>query len=293
MTCFSAGNTGRQYCTKDSKLGDPIGIILALDGSENEFNAANFLLEATYNTAINARTLFPIIPIEDFVDNSEEAVYFTYPSGNRKLVSKGKYMFSFGFNVNECIKKEFFDFDGFSQKIFLLYNDNIVRGRTTDSGVTIKGIRVKRMNVNKEKQHAFGETPMIYLDVDLEDYKDINQYDYAMEMAWEVSELDGLTEVDLSIVGTPSATSLVVGVNATCYGESKPITGLAFIDFNISGTGTLGVVGGFADNGDGTYTFVTVGLVNGDFVNLDAPSTFADTDLFVISSGALTVAGIA
>jgi len=292
MTCYSTGNTGRQYCRKDAIFGDPIAIILALDGSANEFTAANFLLEATYETAINARTLFPIMGLVDFVDNSVEPTYHEYPNKDRKLIDQGKYRFSFGFNMNQCRKKEIFDFQGFSQKIFFLYNDNVIRGRSTDSNVTIKGMRVKTMSVNKEKQNPYGEVPMMYLDVDMEDYKDLNQYDYAMEVDWEVGELDGLTEVDLAIVGTPTITSLVVSVYASCYGEDKPITGLAFADFSISGTGTLGVVGDWLDNGDGTYTFITVGLINGDLVNLDAPSVIADTDLFIISSGALTIAGI-
>ncbi len=293
LTCFTAGNTGQQYCTPESILGDPIGMILALDGSNNEFTAANFLLETTYETGINARRLFPIMFLKGFTDNSEETVYFDYPSGDRKLVRQGKYRFQFDYNVNECVKKELFDFQGYSQKIFLLYNDNIIRGRTTDSGVTIKGMRVKQINVIKEKQGNFGEPAMMLLEVDFADYKDLNQYDYAMEMAWEVSELDGLTEVTLAESGTPTIISLVVSVNAVCNGESKPITGLVFADFNITGAGTLGVEGGFADNGDGTYTFVTVGLINGDIVNLDAPSVIADPDLFIISGGALTIAGIA
>lgn len=289
LTCFTAGNTGQQYCTKDSILGDPIGMILALDGSNNEFTAANFLLETTWETGINARRLFPIMFLEEFEDNSEEAVYKDYGSGNRKLIRQGKYRFSMSYNVNECVKKELFDFQGYSQKVFLLYADNIIRGRTTDSGVTVKGIRVKQINVLKEVQGGFGEPAMMMLEVDLANYKDLNQYDHAMGMAWEVSELDGLTEVTLAQSGTLTLIELVASVNAVCNGESKPITGLVIADFSIVGSGSLSSV---TDNGDGTYTFITSGLTNADVIDLVVPASIADPDLFVISGGSFAVAGI-
>jgi len=38
MSCYTTGNTGQQYCTTEAIFGDPIGIILALDGTNNEFS---------------------------------------------------------------------------------------------------------------------------------------------------------------------------------------------------------------------------------------------------------------
>lgn len=285
MTCFSAGNTGQQYCTPESILGDPIGMILALDGAANEFSAADFLLETSYKTAINARTMFPIMFLKDFVDNSEEAVYFDYPNGDRKLVRKGKYRFQMSYNVNECVKKELFDFQGYSQKVFLLYADNIVRGRTTDSGVTIKGIRVKQINVLKEKQGNFGEPAMMTLEVDLADYKDLNQYDHAMAMSWEVSELDGLTEVDIAANGAASATAIPFTVYATCNGETKPITGITYAMLDTYAGGSS-----LTDNGDGSYILVGTGMATGS-LNLLTPAAIGaiDADLLIISAGALAV----
>lgn len=285
-TCFSTGNTGRQYCDKNAIFGDVIGIILATDTADNEFSAANFLLEATYEEQINARTLFPIMGLVDFIDNSIEPTYHEYPNKDRKLIDQGKYRFSFGFNMNECRKKEIFDFQGFSQKIFFLYNDNVIRGRTTDSGTTIKGMRVKSMTVNKEKQNPFGEVPMMYLDVDMEDYKDLNQYDNAMEMDWEVGELDGLTEVDLAANGSPGATAIPFTIYATCNGESKPITGVTFEMLTYTGAGEAALT----ESGDGAYILTGTAMDTGD-LNLVSPSAIyaIDADLFIISSGLLAI----
>ena len=286
MACYSTGNTGQQYCTKDAIFGDPIGMILALDGSANEFTADNFLLEATWETAINARTIFPIMNLKGFTDNSTDATWKEYPNQDRKLINQGKYRFAFEYNVNEDVKKELFDFQGFSQKVFFLYNDNVIRGRTTDSGVTIKGMRIESLTIHKEKQNPSGETPMLVVEVDMKDYKDMNQYDYAMEMSWEVGELDGLTEVDLAANGATSAIAIPFTVYATAYGEDKPITGITFAMITYSGAGEATLT----DNGDGSYILVGSGMDSGD-LNLATPAVMGaiDGDLFIISSGALSI----
>jgi len=282
-TCYSTGNTGQQYCTKDAIFGDPIGIILATDAAANEFSAADFLLEATWEDQINARTIFPIMNMKGFTDNSTDPTYFDYPNWDRKLINQGKYRFAFEYNVNECIKKELFDFQGFNQKIFFVYANNVIRGRTTDSGVTIKGMRVEVMNVNKQKQNPAGEVAMLVLDVDMKDYKDMNEYDYAMEMSWEVGELDGLTEVDLAANGAAGATAIPFTVYATCNGESKPITGLVFTDIDTySGASSL------TESGEGAYILVGTGMATGD-LNLVDPDSLTDSDMFIISSGALSI----
>ena len=123
------------------------------------------------------------------------------------------------------------------------------------------------------------------LDVDLEDYKDLNQYDWAMEVAWEVGELDGLTEVDIASNGAAGATAIPFTVYATCNGESKPITGITYAMLDTYAGGSS-----LTESGDGAYILVGTGMATGS-LNLLAPSAIGaiDPDLFIISSGALAV----
>ena len=51
MTCYSTGYTGQNFCDANSRFGKPTALILA-KGTHSS-SAADFLLEATWNTDIN------------------------------------------------------------------------------------------------------------------------------------------------------------------------------------------------------------------------------------------------
>lgn len=282
--CITTGNTGSKFCLKLALYNDPIGIILSKDSFS--MPAADFLNQSKWNEAINQQKVFPIMDIKQFIDQSTEAVYKEYENGERTLVRQGKYRFSAEFNKNEEQKKALQPFTGFTQKIFLVYANDVIRGRTTDSGINIEGFRISELLVEKERLNASGDTAAIPIMVDLKNYKDLNNYDYSRIVNFDVSELDGLTEVNLAQVGTATATSLTISIYGTVYGKNYAITGAVLSDFSITGTGTLDSV---TDNGDGTFTFVTTGLINGDVVNLQDPENMTTQDLLIISSAPVTV----
>lgn len=287
MSCnTSTGNPGLKYCTNGNILNDPIGIIFANDSQS--FTGANFELETPWQSAIKARSVFPIMNIIDFVDNSTEPVYEDYPGGKRKLIRQGEYRFDVVLEVNECVKKELFNFTNFRGRVYFAYqgdSNGVIRGTSTDAGDTIKGARINQMTVLKETLPTKDASGKIMLQIDLENYKDLNQYDHAREMAWDIASLDSLTEVDLAQVGTASATAITISVLATCYGVGNPISGLAQADFTITGTGTISDM---SEDTAGNYTFVTVGLISGDTINLVTPPNISVSDLFILSSGAAT-----
>lgn len=288
MACSTeTGNPGMQYCTTDNILVDPIGIILSADSLS--FTSADFLLQEKMNDAVEARTAFPILGLKDFVDNSTDTNYFDYNDETRKFIRQGKYRFQIMFEVNECVKKELQNFAGFKGRIYFVYegtDKGVLRGSTTDGGTTIKGARIQQTTVVKETMPAKDGTPgMVTLDIDLKTYKDLNAYDHAREVDYDVWELDSLTEVDLAQVGVASATAITISVNSTCYGETNPISGLVIADFAIVGTGTLSTL---TEPTAGNYLIVTVGLTSADTINLVGPAALA-ADLLILSSGEVVV----
>ena len=139
-----------------------------------------------------------------------------------------------------------------------------------------------------------GTPEMVRVVIDVEDERDLNDYDYSREMTWDVKDVDGLTPVNLAINGTPTATEIVIDISADCGGNKKEISGIYTDDmtsFSISGDGTLTSVTESATV-RGRYTFVTSGLANDDEISLVSPATRSD-DVLVIGSAALTVSGIA
>ena len=289
MACSNTtGNPGLQYCTTDNILVDPIGIILATDTLS--FTADDFLLQTKMDDAVNARTAFPIMGLKDFVDNSTDTVYHDYNDETRKFIRQGKYRFQVMFEVNECTKKELQNFQGFNGRVFFVYEGNdkgVIRGSSSDAGVTIKGARLSGLVVVKETMPAKDGTPgMVTIDIDLKTFKDLNAFDYARPVDYDVWELDSLTEVNLLQVGTATDTNIVISVNSTCYGTDYPITGLAIADFVHAGG--IGSIDSLVDNSDGTYTITCTDLADADTINLVAPVSLSD-DQKVLSSGLVEV----
>jgi len=281
MTCSTTGYTGQNYCDKNSRFGKPTGIMFAIDGHTNI--AADFLLQASWEDDVQNQQVFPLHNMKSFEDLSTEPTYKDYDDGSRKLMEQGDYRFAAHFDLNECVKKQLLNFRGFQEGIYLIYGD-VIRGRTIDSGVNIVPIRLEDINIEKAMLPTMSEREVVKVVVDLKSDKDLNEYDYSRKMAWDVSDVDGLTEVDLSVVAGATASAIVVDVTADCGGQSKQISGLGteITDWTI-GSGTItGVTESTSVRGRYTIAGTTMA---GD-VNLADPGVRSDT-VMVISSGAV------
>lgn len=281
MACNTTGYTGQNYCNKNSRFGKPTGIAFAIDG--NTFSSANFLLEASWEDAIQAQQIFPLMNMVSFEDNSTEPTYKEYDSGSRRLMEQGNYRFTASFDVNECIKKQLINFRGFQEGIYLIYG-NVIRGRSIDAGLNIVPIRIQELNVEKGSLPTMSDTEIVKVVVDLKSDKDLNEYDYSREMGWDVEELDGLTGVTLTVEAGATASSITVNVSADCGGNTKPISGLGLTAGNWTiGTGTISSVTE-STTARGQYTIAGAGMA-GD-VNLASPTVRTD-NIMVISNGAV------
>ena len=290
MACDTTGYTGQNFCNKNSRFGKPTGIMFAIDGQSN--TAANFLLQASWEDHVQAQQVFPLHNMKGFEDLSTEPTYHDYDDGSRQLMEQGDYRFSAHFDLNECVKKQLLNFRGFQQAIYLIYGD-VIRGRTINAGVTIVPIRLEAVNIEKATLPTMSDREMIKVVIDLESDKDLNEYDYSRKMAWDVKDVDGLTEVTLEEVQASTAIQVVVDVYADCGGDQKQISGLDTLTSGwvIVGTGT------FASASEsatvlGRYTIVTTGFVPAtDTINIGAPSDRKDT-VMVISSGAIATTAV-
>lgn len=297
MSCApSSTYTGQNYCDKGSTFGKPTALIFALSTHTETYD--NFLLEATWNTAINAEEVFPVKNMKNFEDNSTEAQYYDYPDGTRVLVEQGNYRFTAWFDLNECTKKQLLNFRGFTEGLYLVYGD-VIRGRSTDVSKTIpdnvKPIRINQCNVEKATLPGMDGTPeMIKVTIDLTDEKDINEFDVSRNMnkissSWDVYDLDGLTVVTMTETGTSTDSSISVLINANCGGTSKPISGI-YVDDDTSFTVGARSLTGVTESSEvpGKYTIASsAAFVNGDIITLISPVTRKD-DVFVIADGTIT-----
>jgi len=291
MACSTTGYTGQNYCDKNSRFGKPTGIMFAIDGNTN--TAANFLLEATWDDDVEAQQVFPLQNMKAIEDLSTEPTYKDYDDGSRRLMEQGNYRFAVSFDVNECVKKQLLNFRGFQEGIYLVYGD-VIRGRTVDSGVNIVPIRLENVNIEKGNIPTMADTEMVKIVIDLKSDKDLNEYDYSRKMAWDVDDVDGLTEVTVTMV-TEASDAVVVDVTADCGGQTKQISGIddtGVLSFtNLNGSTPVAVTA-VAESATvrGRYTISST-FATGYFVDLASPVDRIDT-VKVISSGKITLGTI-
>ena len=294
MACDTTGYTGQNFCNKNSRFGKPTGLMFAIDGQSNL--KADFLLVSSWENDTQAQQVFPLHNMKGFEDLSTEPTYHDYDDGSRQLMEQGDYRFSAHFDLNECVKKQLLNFRGFQQGVYLIYGD-VVRGRTIDAGVTIVPIRLEAVNIEKATLATMSDREMIKVVIDLKSDKDLNEYDYSRKMAWDVADVDGLTEVTLSLPAgvTQTATLLTVDVSADCGGQNKQISGLGVenADWTVTlagGTATFVSVSE-STSVPGRYLFITTGAANADTVDLASPIDRSDT-VMAISGGSIAIAGI-
>ena len=97
-----------------------------------------------------------------------------------------------------------------------------------------------------------------------------------------------LTDVTLTVVGVPTATSIQVSVNVTCDGT--PVSGLTAGDFiKYTTAGTTQVISTVTETSDGVYTLAGTGFTSGT-VTLDAPATLSVQAYEAVAPVTVTIA---
>ena len=286
-TCVSATpNVGTFYGIKNSGLGSPVGFILTQKGYS--MTAENFILLAQHIIGVKEKNEFPI-KTKGVTDNTTEPEYYQYPDKTREVIEQGNYRLTFMSSVGPCLKKELMKLRGFGGGVFFMYSNNVILGTSDDSGVTIRGLTLSMLNVEKPKLPTSSEPTLLSIALDLEDETELSLRSFQAVMTWNVKSLDGLTPVTLVQDGAATATSVVVDVYSDCDGGCQlPVTGLVTADFAISGAGSITEVAESATI-DGKYTLTTVGATSSTVISLVAPQSISLTTFPVIATVPATI----
>ena len=270
-------------------MGVATGIYFAK--SSQKFAAADFLLKTKWAEAIKKEEVFPIRGVNMFKgleDGSVEVNYFEWGNKTRSVSQQKIPRFTAILDLNECQKKQINKFRGFRGRIYMEFG-NYILGTSDDAGLTIKGAKLTLVNVESgDFTLTDGSKVGTKLVFDLENDSEFHEKGFAFEQEWDTNSLDGLTEMDITAVGTPTATEIKLKVGATCYGKFVHFGGLIADDFTITGGGSITSV----SEANEVYTFVTSGLTNDSIIDLVAPSAISESDYFIKSSGGLVVSGI-
>lgn len=246
--------TGLSGCQDD--LGYDAMLLWTVDSFEID-TEANAKLQATYQTAIDAKNMYPM-PIFDQVENTvEDTVKQDLPSGVSLVVREGKYGGKGMFQGALCNLPNLRTFNEVSGRAFIVTSNGKIWGTSPD-GVKFKGFTLSEFHVSMLKGTDGTTVRFVELDYQMKNTTEMADYPAVPYITtWDaLSALVGLYPTTLTV--DSSAEGLVVAsVARDCDGDA--VDGLVEGDFTIlasDGTTEMLASDGFTDNGDGSYDFV-------------------------------------
>lgn len=262
-------NTG----SKEECLYSPtVGYALAKE-DQSFADIAAFKTKAAWDAAKQAKDVAIMFSVEaSELANTEPSFYESRTIKYRnKRARKG---INFTHHLGLCSHAALASYEGSEYvRIYEFTEDGNIKGILQDDG-TVKGQSLSNFLVGQIEEPVIeGDPQKTMAEVVYKNYKQFENGGCIVEPDFDVEDYTGIFEVLLTVVGTPTATELVVRATAGCSGDI-PVEGLTLSDFNVL------LPNGTAQTPDS----VTPG--SGDDANL---YTFVDTDLATGTVGTVVV----
>ena len=287
----SLDNLGRKGTRQDNELTAIDGIIFST--SDFAPTIADLATESTWTDGIKEKTVFPLPGLDSYEDQSSEDVMYEAPSGNRKMLRRGKTRYMFQWDIPFSVHRSLQSYNNADLRIWIIRDGKIC---FYNDGGTARGFSINMFNTGRMKEvPADGSTPAftpVY--IDLANYREWDIYGETLEPSWEPADLEPLIDVTLEATTQTDASIVVKVYSADGYDEDGAvkevaIKGIAEADFVLTDVGSLNAESGFVDNGDGTYTFTPAITFRSGSINLADPDDMTSTGLLIQSTGAVTI----
>ena len=250
---------------------------------------------AAVQTALEAALLDPIAdriyywPPFKLVENiSVATVYEDTPLAYLEVLPN-KYRFRFSISENLCLHKAMYTHKRKNGRVFLKDQNGYLIGTLLANG-DFAGFKIQLLN---PEGFAFNDgsvstkSPVV---VALANSIELNKNGYMFDASSFIGELESIVDVELEIVGTPSATTIVVDVATVCDGT--PVSGLVVGDFNLTDDddGASHAISSAVESTTtpGRYTLTGVAFEDST-LNLDAPDTLSIQSYESIGAVAVTI----
>lgn len=218
-------------------------------------------------TAGKATRIYVWPTVKSYENVSEEAVYEDTPLSS-EFVRPGKYIFRLMFNDGLCTHRAMFTHNGGNQRIWFLDINNNLLGTEKANG-NYAGLTVQLLNTEKlilSDGSVSTKTPVYIV---LADSNEIDMTGIIFPAPF-VSQLERLTDVELTVIGTPSDTEVTVTVSNFCDGTE--VMGLLTADFIfLDAAGDAQTITA-APSADGSSYILTGTALETGTITLRAPS---------------------
>lgn len=201
---------------------------------------------ANWNTAIAAEEVFPLPLVEEYTNDSEDDTYYTSNvTSLQAFVREGKqamtYMIKFNPSLHARLRS---GMNGKAMRLITVDATNKVVGTSPD-GVIFQGWKSGTLRVEKWRPSDGSNLSFTVIKFVAESTEETDDNVSVFQGDAGLKALNGIIPASLSVVGTPTATEIVVGI-ATADGGT-PIEGITeetdFLVYKADGVTTEAVTG--------------------------------------------------
>jgi len=191
--------------------------------------AVQAYLEAALLDPIADRTyMWP--PFKSFENISVAPVYEDTPLSFSDVMDI-KYRFRFGISENLCLHKAMYTHKRKNGRVFLRDAKGYLIGTLLSNG-DFAGLKIQLLNPEGMTFNDGSVTTKSPILVALADSTELNANGYMYNAVGFINELESIVDVELTIIGTPTTSSIVVEVKTVC--DSTAVSGLVVGDFNLT-----------------------------------------------------------
>jgi len=202
-------------------------------------------------------------------------------------VRPGQYRFKYWFRENLEIHKAMYSHRNSGGRVFLIDDENKIIGTSDDGGTTLKGLLLDTILTEKLTFNDGSSVSKTGVNLYLSDNEELDRNGIQIDGSGFLSSLFPLTTAELTIVGTPSATEIIVDVTSKL--DNVPVSGLVVGDFILNdGQSITGAVE--STTIPGRYTLSGVGLVTGSLELVAASSLSISQPFETVEAVTVTIA---
>ena len=211
FTCSETNLTTGTSPRCDVQIGAAEKLFLATEAHEFE-TITEAMTESEWTADIIAKTLFPLPLVEEFSNESEEDTYYTSPvTSLRTFIREGKHGFKFMTKfIPDLHARLRSGVNGKTMRLIQVDAVNNVIG--TKDGVKFKGWKSGTLRVEKWQPSDGSNLAFTVITFMSESAFETNENIATFKVDWNIKGLNGVQRAALEVVGTPSATEIVVDV---------------------------------------------------------------------------------
>lgn len=196
-------------CDADNPFAVDQGLFLTTEDFEFA-TAADFATKAKWDAGVIAKTIFPLLDINEVEDQSEDDVIYTSPStGAKSSIRDGKRGSRYKLQLPLELHKILRTYSYKKWRIFKYDLNGNIKGTSPD-GTKITGISVIYFKVGKMMPATADAPAFSVIEIQESDGTEWDDRGVYVTPTWSPSSVLGVTKLELSQVGSASGTDIVV-----------------------------------------------------------------------------------